>query len=70
MLAAMLHGTTAKAGTKCVSTNFHKAENDSAPGEVLLWGHRADAQTGGQTLTKEASIEGRFRFAGKKPGPW
>jgi len=62
--------TTAKAGTNCVSTDFPKAENESAPGEVFLWGHRADAQTGGQTLTNEASIEVRFRFAGKKPGLW
>jgi hypothetical protein len=31
------------------------------PWEVFLWGHQADAQTGGHALTEEASIEGRFR---------
>jgi hypothetical protein len=39
----------------------------SALGEVFLWGHRADRKPAVKTLTNEASIEGRFRFAGKKP---
>lgn len=39
----------------------------SASGEVFLWGHRADRKPAVKTLTNEASIEGRFRFAGKKP---
>jgi hypothetical protein len=59
--------TTAKAGTKCVSTNFPKAENVRTWGNIFV-GSSSRPQTGGQTLTKEASIEGRFRFAGKKPG--
>jgi hypothetical protein len=39
--------------------------NKSAPGEVFLWGHQADRRPAVKTLTNEASIEGRFRFAGK-----
>jgi hypothetical protein len=35
--------------------------NRVPPWEVFLWGHQADAQTGGHALTEEASIEGRFR---------
>jgi hypothetical protein len=50
-----------------VSTGFAKTENESAPGEVFLWGHQADRRPAVKTLTNEASIEGRFRFAGKKP---
>jgi hypothetical protein len=71
----MLHGfvasiserTTAKAGTKCVSTSFPKAEKVRTWGSIFV-GSSSRPQTGGQTLTNEASIEGRFRFAGKKPG--
>ncbi len=37
-------------------------------GSVFV-GSSSRPQTGGQTLTNEASIEGRFRFAGRKPGP-
>jgi hypothetical protein len=58
--------TTAKAGTKCVSTNFPKAERVRTWGSIFV-GSSSRPQTGGQTLTNEASIEGRFRFAGKKP---
>jgi hypothetical protein len=41
--------------------------------QIRTWGSiyvgsSSRPQTGGQTLTNEASIEGRFRFAGKKPG--
>jgi hypothetical protein len=58
---------TAKAGTKCVSTNFPKTEKVRTWGSIFV-GSSSRPQTGGQTLTKEASIEGRFRFAGRKPG--
>jgi hypothetical protein len=40
----------------------------SAPWGSIFVGSSSRPQTGGQTLTNEASIEGRFRFAGKKPG--
>jgi hypothetical protein len=56
--------TTAKAGTKCVWINFPKAEQVRTWGSIL-WGSSSRPQTGGQTLTNEASIEGRFRFAGR-----
>jgi len=56
--------TTAKAGSRCVSTNFPKAEKVRTWGSIFV-GSSSRPQTGGQTLTKEASIEGRFRFAGK-----
>jgi hypothetical protein len=49
---------------------FPQGGNESAPGEVFLWGHQADRRPAVKTLTNEASIEGRFRFAGKKPGLW
>src|SRR5208282_57779 len=32
-----------------------------------LWGSSSRPQTGGQLSPMEASIEGRFRFSGKKP---
>jgi hypothetical protein len=53
-----------KAGTKCVSTNFPKAETVRTWGRIFV-GSSSRPQTGGQTLTNEASIEGRFRFTGK-----
>ena len=65
-LQLMSERTTAKAGTKCVSTNFPKTERVRTWGGIYV-GSSSRPQTGGQTLTKEASIEGRFRFAGKKP---
>jgi len=41
--------------------------NKSMPWKLFLWGYRADRKLAVKTLTNEASIEGRFRFAGKKP---
>jgi hypothetical protein len=68
VFAAMLHGftcanlgsTTVKAGTKCASTSFPKAEKVRTWGSIFL-GSSSRPQNGSQTLTSEASIEGRFR---------
>jgi len=47
-----------------VSTIFPKAEKVRIWGSIFV-GSSSRPQTGDPTLTKEASIEGRFRFAGK-----
>lgn len=77
MFAAMLHGFShVSLGThdgqgrnKVRFDKFPQGGNESATGEVFLWGSSSRPQTGGPTLTNEASIEGRFRFAGKKTWP-
>jgi hypothetical protein len=57
--------TTAKAGTKCVSTNFPKAENESAPGEVFLWGHRADRKPAVKLSPMKPQLRGAFALQAK-----
>jgi hypothetical protein len=59
-LASISERTTAKAGTKCVSTSFPKAEKVHTWSSIFV-GSSSRPQNGGQTLTREASIEGRFR---------
>jgi hypothetical protein len=56
--------TTAKAGTKCVSTNFPKAEK-SAPGEEFLWGHQADRKPAVKLSPMKPQLRGAFALQAK-----
>jgi len=72
MFAAILHGfTCANFGThdgqgrnKVRFDKFLQGGKSPHLGKYFV-GSSSRPQTGGQTLTNEASIEGRFRFTGK-----
>jgi hypothetical protein len=73
MFAAMLHGFT------CVSLDTHAGQgrnkvrfdkfpqggNESAPGEVFLWGHRADRKPAVKLSPMKPQLRGAFALQAK-----
>jgi len=73
MLAAMLHrfshvglGTHDGQGRNKVRFDkFPQGGNESAPGEVFLWGHRADRKPAVQLSPRKPQLRGAFALQAK-----